>query len=687
LDDPDAGYFFSANRRFLFVFVEEARQADADAHTIIRTIRSAIHRLAPAFPAVEAGVTGSSAVSDDEMATALHDSKIATALAFAITLGLLLAAFRRVGEPLLILGTLTVSLAWSLGLITLVVGQLNIFSVMFISIVVGIGTDYGVYLIYRFDEERERGGPRGAALSVGAARSGLGMLLGALTAAGSFIVLTLTDFQGVREFGLVSGIAILAAYLSMVTLLPALLTLTNRGSTLRGGREGVESGEREARWLASITRYRKAILGLAAALTVLSIWGAAGVEFSYNMLKLQARGTESVVWQERILAAGAGSGFAALTTASNLEELRKKQEAFTALPSVADVDSVLKIVPDRQREKISIIRQLAPLVESIRVASPPAFEPDSLREPLATVRRRLGIFAREATDEKVAADLRAAVAKVETLAGRLETTVPSAVTAALGPLEVEVARDFASKISRFQRSLAPRPIAIEDLPRELRERYVGRSGRLLIRVDPAVDIWERAGAERFVGEIRSVEPDVTGPPVTTFEAIRMIQRGYFFGTLYALILVAAMTAAAFWSARGTALALLPLALGVLWTLGLMRVFDLRFTLANVWALPLIIGTAAEFGLNIYVRFVQARDSGGPELGQSTVMAVVLNGLMTMGGFASLMVATHRGIWSLGLLLTIGTAAALFASLVVLPVMIHLLTAPARAPDAVAEAAE
>jgi hypothetical protein len=119
----------------------------------------------------------------------------------------------------------------------------------------------------------------------------------------------------------------------------------------------------------------------------------------------------------------------------------------------------------------------------------------------------------------------------------------------------------------------------------------------------------------------------------------------------------------------------------------MRLFDLRFNLANVWALPLIIGTAAEFGLNIYVRFVQSRESGGPALGQSTVMAVVLNGLMTMGGFASLMVAAHRGIFGLGLLLTIGMAATLFASLVVLPVVIQLVARPGRAPEAVAEPAD
>jgi predicted RND superfamily exporter protein len=139
-------------------------------------------------------------------------------------------------------------------------------------------------------------------------------------------------------------------------------------------------------------------------------------------------------------------------------------------------------------------------------------------------------------------------------------------------------------------------------------------------------------------------------------AIRFIRQGYFEGTLYALVLVAAIAAAVLRSARGTALAVSPLVLGVLWTVGLMHVFELEFNLANVWALPLIIGTAAEFGLDIFLRFEEGRETRSPGLAQSTVIAVALNGLTTMARFGSLMMAHHRGIFGLGLLLTVGMVA-------------------------------
>jgi predicted RND superfamily exporter protein len=146
------------------------------------------------------------------------------------------------------------------------------------------------------------------------------------------------------------------------------------------------------------------------------------------------------------------------------------------------------------------------------------------------------------------------------------------------------------------------------------------------------------------------------------------------GTLYALVVVSAAAALILRSVRGTILSLAPLALGVLWALGLMHVFGLRFNMANVWAMPLIIGIAAEFGLNMYVRFMEGRETHGPTLARSTVMGVLLNGLTTMAGFASLLVARHQGIFGLGLLLTIGAAVSLIASLAVLPVLFELFGA-------------
>jgi uncharacterized protein len=150
-----------------------------------------------------------------------------------------------------------------------------------------------------------------------------------------------------------------------------------------------------------------------------------------------------------------------------------------------------------------------------------------------------------------------------------------------------------------------------------------------------------------------------------------MERSYKQATVYAIILVAGVSFFLLRRVRETALSLVPLGLGLLWTIGVMRLFGLKFTMGNIFGLPMILGTAAEFGLNVVLRFMEERDHGGPLIARSTVMAVLVNGLTTIVGFGSLMIADHRGIFGLGLLLTIGMATSLVAALVVLPVLLRL----------------
>jgi len=674
-EQADAGYFLSDDKSLLFILVEPATKkgsftGDQEAISAIRRLIAGLRR---EFPGVQVGITGAPALSNDEMTTAFRDSEGATLLAFGLTLGLLLFAFRRVGKPLLMLGVLAVSLAWSMGVTTLAIGHLTLFSVMFIPIVIGIGIDYGIYFLFRYEEELFLGRNLGEALELTAARTGPGILLGALTAAGAFYVLTLTDFRGIKELGFIAGTSILLAWLAMMTFFPALLVLVDRRHASRPKGtvpRALELEQIRVPLLERLTRYPKSVLTAAGLLTLFSLWAVTTVGFDYNLLNLQAKGTESVIWEKKVLAKSGRSGFSGLATATSLDELRRKQEAFAQLPSVTEVDSVLLLIPDSQAEKIKIIRDFAPLVAPVRVGMAQPVDLEGLRSALATLKRRFDLAASEATDSKAGKEVEEVRAQIAALLDKLDATEPEMAEPALTFLQTQLYADFVDKFHSVQRNLNPRPVSLKDVPEELRRKFIGQSGRFLIQIHPRVDIWDRKGAEQFVRELRSVDPDITGSPIITYEAIRLMERAYLQGTIYAFLVVGGLALLMLRGLRQTICALVPLLLGMLWTVGLMYVFELKFNLANVWGIPLIVGTAAEFGLNITVRYMEGRGYGGPFVGRSTVMAVIVNGLTTIAGFGSLMIADHRGIFGLGLLLTIGTAASLVSSLIVLPVLIR-----------------
>ncbi len=685
---PDGGYFLSHDRRLLYVVVDlaEVPRTFGSEHAAILAVRGAIASLRPEFPSVEAGVTGAPALFSDELSAATRDGRIASVLALLLTLGLLMLAFRRFATSCAMLAVLALSLGWSLGVITLLVGQLTIFSMMFVSVVIGLGSDYGIFFLFRYREERVLGRTLVGALEQTAARSGPGILLGALTAAVTFYILTIAEFRGMRDFGLISGTAILLAFLAMLTVFPATLALMDRRGKIP---PLVPRPLLHVPALEWIVRFPKTIVIATILATAASLWTAPRVGFDYNLLNLQADGTESVVWERKAAAAAGRSVFAALSTAPSLAELAARQAAFQRLPAVSDVQSVLSVLPDRQAEKLAVLRRLADIADSIRVGAPRPLDLRALTVALETLKRRMDVASAPRGAERPPAEILAMARTTSTILERLTARERGAVEVALADYQSRLAVDFAQQWRRLQLAARPAVITLGDLPDELRRKFIGKSGQLLLQVYSRLDLWDRPSQARFVEELRTVDPDVTGQPVVAYESTRLIERTFRLGLAYAFALVAGIAALKIRRVRETALAMVPLILGTLWTVGIMQVAGLRFNLVNVWALPLIIGSAAEYGVNIVLRSLEAPAPGGPgtRLARSTVLGVVFNGLTTMAGFGSLLVAHHRGVWSLGLLLVIGSAMTLTASLVVLPTLARLSAGRRRPPaeqrDAVA----
>jgi hopanoid biosynthesis associated RND transporter like protein HpnN len=702
---PDGGYFLSHDRRLLFVVIDlaDAPRTFAAEHAAILAVRDAISSLRQEFPSVAAGVTGAPALFSDELSTATRDGEIASVVALVLSLGLLLLAFRHLLTSCAMLAVLTLSLGWSLGVTALLVGHLTILSMMFVSVVVGLGTDYGTFFLFRYREERVLGRTFIGALEHTAARSGPGILLGALTAAVTFYILMTAGFQGIRDFGFISGTAILLSFVSMVTVFPATVLLIDRwqaarrlvpvegrrGGPLLSDAEAAGGSRREVAALEWLARYPKTIVATAIVATGTSLWAAPRVGFDYNLLNLQANGTESVVWERKAAAAAGRSVFAALSTTPSLAALEARQAAFARLPSVSDVQSVLSVLPDRQAEKLELLQRLAQVADSIRVGAPRPLDLRALTVSLETLKRRMDIATAHRDGEGPPEEILVIARTTSALLERVKGRERGAVEIALADYQARLAADFAEQWRRLHLAAQPAPLTLGDLPEEMRRRFIGKSGRLLLQVYSRHDPWDYPSQARFVEELRTVDPEVTGQPVVGYESTLLIGSSFRLGLLYAFVLVTGIAALMIRRLRETVLAMAPLILGTLWTVGIMQLAGLKFNLVNVWALPLIIGSAAEYGVYIVLRSLEAPEhGGGPRLARSTVMAVIFNGLTTITGFGSLLVAHHRGVWSLGVLLVIGSVMTLATSLVVLPTLMRLLSsavAPSRAGAAVVSA--
>jgi predicted RND superfamily exporter protein len=212
---------------------------------------------------------------------------------------------------------------------------------------------------------------------------------------------------------------------------------------------------------------------------------------------------------------------------------------------------------------------------------------------------------------------------------------------------------------------------LTDLPASLVDRFVGQHGKHLLKIYGRGDIWDASALGRFVREVRTVDPHVTGNPLQAHEASLEMKHSFQEAAVYSLLVIVGVLVLDFKSLQFALLAALPLGVGVLQTFGLLGLLDIPLNPANLIALPLLLGIGVDYGVHIVHEF---REQSGPyRLSSATAVAVLVDGLTTLVGFGSLMIATHQGLQSLGRVLTLGVTCCMFTSLVMLPATLTWLT--------------
>jgi uncharacterized protein len=679
------GFLWSEDKQLLFVLANpKAAIGEFNRYEqAVQRIRADVRELQRVHPGVEVGITGKAVLDADEMGVAQRDTTIASLIALVGVALLFAAFFKGVARPAFVVITLVIGLSWTLGFTTLTIGHLNIFTIIFAPMLIGLGDGYGIHFISRYEEERARCRNARDALERTFTGTGGGITAAALTMAAAFYMLFFTGFKGLSELGVITGSGLLLMFLATFISLPALLVLDERWRgapkhPLKRPREEVHRG-----YVELLYRFPRATLAVSAPLAGLSLLALGGVRADFNLLHLQSAETESVIWVENIFASTKRSLLYGELVAESPEEVRRKTAALQALPSVERVESIASVIPEDQARKLHLIEDLRPLLADLSLPpdSDEAVDVEALSVILGRITFKMAQEG-EGTQDAGGEQLHQEMQEVRRLSGAvldaMERLGRVEALQALSAFQAELTRDLAEKLALLQDNLRAEPLTSADLPPALRQRYVGRTGHYRLFVFPTENIWEFDALARFVADLQSVDSDALGTPVMNFAYLSAIVAGYTKAGLYALVGVACLAFLAFRELRPTLLALIPFSVGAVWTLGLMALWQVPLNVGNLLFLPLVMGIGIDNGIYVVHRFWTARDSAEHPLplDRSTGQAITLASLTTMVGFGSLMISSHRGINSLGLLVALGVGSVLLASLTVLPSLLAVLAARA-----------
>jgi len=571
-DNPlkSAGYLVSDSGNLLFLLLNpvETKGDFAASKGAIDIIRGMIAELQPGFPEVQVGLTGGEVISSDEMFTTHQDAKRASKYALAGVALLFILFYRDVIKPLLAMFTLLVGIAWALCYTTLSVGHLNIISVVFTTILIGLGIDFGIHILCRYREERRLGRDSYAAMQTTLQQTGQSNVAGAVTTAIAFGAMAFTSFVGIIELGIIAAGGVLLCLLAMVLVLPSLITLEERW------RKPVyvlpSRVIRRDHLSEQIYSHFNVIIVVCLAVLVGAGVVAKDLYFDYNLLNMQARGIEAVEYEMKIINDGQRASWNAAVIADTLEEAEEKYKTLKTLSSVGKIESILSAIPEDQAGNIAEIKKIAPLLDGFKVEPKDEnFSLSALHQTLDNIRFKLRKKEKAGADDDVfeASEWARRIAEV------LQHTAPATAATRLSQFSQKLFADYRIKMADLKSSAHPTPVKIEDLPEDLKTRFMSADGKFLLLIYPNINIWEREAMEKFLFEMRQIHPKVTGNAVHMFEATQLMIDGYIRAGLYALVAIFLYLLLTLRNLLATLLVLLPTLAGAVLTAGLMALVD------------------------------------------------------------------------------------------------------------------
>ena len=623
-----------------------ARQAIADSPAI-------------ADGGVTVRLTGSVILGLEEVQSAMREVAVAGLVSFvlvAILLGFALRSGRLVVGTLV---TLALGLCWTAAFTTFAIGHLNLISIAFVVLFVGLGVDFGIHFALRYREELDAGSDNAEALRRTVAGVGGALAMCAVAAATCFYSFIPTAYKGVSELGLISGTGMAIALFANLTVLPAWLALFPAAP--RRATAGVPVLVRAGSFLAAHPRVIIAVAALCALAAAASL---PMLRFEIDPLRLKDPTTESVRTLMDLLADRNAPTYTISVVADDLESARRLAVRLEALEVVERALTLDDYLPENQPEKIALIADTAlTILPSLSAGEPPP-PPNAgeRRAAMAAFERQLEqlLAAPGGRDRSSARRLAAALAAFERRFGGADS--------ATGELATRLLASLPAQLDLLRRSLAPKIVEREDLPPELVARMISAEGRARIEVYAAEDIGNDAGLRRFVGKVRVVAPDATDAPVMIVEAGAAISVAIRDAVITSAVIIGVFLLLVLRSPRHTVLMLLPLALAGGLTVLVSVLLDKPFNFANVIVVPLLLGLGIASGIHMVMR--QRYGGGDTELLRtSTPKAVLFSALTTIASFGTLAFSNHRGLASMGELLAIAIGLTLICTLTVLPALL------------------
>jgi uncharacterized protein len=598
-------------------------------------------------------LTGPVPMADEEFGTIKQNAALNATVTIAVVLLILWLALRWVRVIFAVFVSLAVGLSITAAVGMMLVGTLNLVSVYFAVLFVGLGVDFGIQFSVRYRAERHKIDSLREALLESGRRAGAPLTLAALATAAGFLSFLPTDYKGVSELGLIAGIGMLIAFATSITLLPALL------SVLKPPHEPEQLGYAV---LAPVDRFlerhRMPILIVTILVVVAGLPLLYWLQFDFNPMDLRSPTAESVATYVELKNDPESGANDVKVLSPTLAEANRLAAKLRALPQVARVTTLTTFIPDHQSEKLALIQNAANTLDAALNPAQPAAPPTDA-QTVSMINSTVSALNRLAGDGTGSGPVQA-----RRLAAAMAALAKSD-QAARQRADVVFVQPLRTTLDDLRNLLKAKEVTTANLPPDLKDQWVTPDGQARIEIAPSGDANNNDVLRAFANAVRSVAPDAIEGPISILEARRLVVTAFIEAGACALISIAIILWITLRRVTDVLLTLIPLLMAGVVTLEICVLIGMPLNFANIIALPLLLGVGVAF--KIY--YIMAWREGQTNLLQSVLTrAVTFSACTTATAFGSLYFSSHPGTSSMGKLLAISLLTTMAAAALFQPIL-------------------
>lgn len=647
-------------RSFLLTRVTLDNMSLQPGENATRFIRAAAARMGldPAH-GYRVRLTGDVPLTDEEFATIEAGTSKSGVVSIILVMTLVFMALGSWRLVAITLITLLMGFVLAGGWAAISVGEVNLISIAFAVMFVGLAVDFGIQFCMRLREERFRTGTAPAALASAITITAMPLLLaGSATALGFFSFLP-TQYKGVADLGIIAGGGIFIAYLLTITLLPALAKLINPASEFKPA--GYQFTRPFNEWL---IRQRKAVLTVSGVLTLAALAALPFLRFDFDPLKLKDPHTESMQTLNDMRNDPWATPYTVNVLTPSLAAAEAEAQRLRKLPAVRDALTLASFVPEDQDAKRAILDDLA------LTMGPALMPPDSahaangreIRAAAQDILKKLEVTLKRPPT----AHTSSAHGALLQMAAAMRSLLQIPDDASLEVVSHAMMAGFAQEQQVLAAALSPDQVTIDTLPADLKRSWIAKDGRYRVQLYPQQMTGDARALARFVHDVRAAAPTAIGPPVLIAESGRLVTQAFAVASTLALLATLILLWLMLHNIGDVLRTMAPLVLAAVWTLGLCAALGFPITFANIIGLPLLLGIGVTYPIYHVIAW---RAGEGDLLPSPMARGVFYSALTVMAAFGSLAISNHPGTAGMGKLLALALTLALIATFVVLPALL------------------